>query len=52
MMSLPKLMRELQIIEGIKDAKGIHMVVKNSFGFSYNKKKKILSRKLRKENQG
>ena len=39
-MSLPKLMKELQMIEGIlKDPKGIHIAIKDSSSSFYNKKK-------------
>ena len=37
MMNLPKLMSEFHMVEGIlKDAKGVHMEVKDSSSFSYN----------------
>ena len=39
MMSLPELMKELQMAEGIlKDPKGVYMAVKDSSGSSHNKK--------------
>ena len=40
MMNLPKLMSEFHMVEGIlKDAKGVHMEVKDSSSFSYNNNK-------------
>ena len=38
-MSLPELIRAERIL---KDDRGVHMVVKDSLDFSYNKKKKII----------
>lgn len=39
MISLPELMKELQMAEGIlKNSRGVHMAVKDSSGFSHNKK--------------
>ena len=41
MMSLPELMKELQMVEEIlKDPKGVHMAVKELSGSFCNKKKK------------
>ena len=40
-MSLPELIRAERIL---KDDRGVHMVVKDSLDFSYNKKKKYLNK--------
>ena len=48
-MSLPELMRELQMVKGIlKSVRGVHMVVKDSSSFYNKKKKKNTSKKTKK----
>ena len=46
MMSLPELMKELYMVEGIlKDSKGVHMAMKDSSGSSCIKKRKKFFKK-------
>ena len=48
MMSLPELMRELQMVKGIlKGVRGVHMAVKDSSSFCNEKKKKNTSKKTK-----
>ena len=51
-MSLPKLIKELQMIEGIlKDPKGVHIAIKDSSSSFYNKKKNYFKKSKQRKNK-